>query len=396
MIIIISNSDNKAELKSTAAGIVIVVCGLGGVFFRAFLLGALVNDVGLPEFLASNVVAASASGILLGNFLMLLKVHIWNRKKIAYMAIGCMLCSNTAGLFLHEYEQLITIFIVSGTGEGVLIALGSAVIAGSTNVTKFVGLQTVIGSCVAAGTAFLAPYLIQWQGVNGIFLFLLIYPFITLLSVFWLKSFASVTAHSIDGKPSSINRKNSAITLLATLIVFTGIGAFWPFLETIVMQFDVSRSVFGVAVSIGMFIGGLMALMAIILSDRFGFLYPVLLGSLLMVIAASVTNITLNNLIILLLVPLYLLGSATLVVYHNAYLASLDAQGRVFVFGIVMESLGAILGPLLAGAILRFGGGYDMLSWFFIVSVVVYCLLRWLCLLSFERRERVVLLNEVH
>ena len=383
-----ANVKKITDNKPIYAGIFLVVCGLGGVYFRAFLLGALVRDVALPSFLASNIIAASAAGILLGNVFMLLKVHKWNRKKIALAAIFCMLISNVSGIFFHQYEDLIVILFLSGLGEGTLVALGSAVIAGSSNVARFVGLQTVMGSTVAAGTAFGAPYFIEWEGINGIFMFLLLFPCIAFFSTRWLMAFPSTRIDQESHSASSVNMTKTAFSILATLVMFTGIGMFWPFLETIVMASGVSSSVFGIAVSIGMFLGGVVALAATVLGDRYGYFLPSVVGASVMALAAMISMLTLTEAMVLLLVPVYLMASMLLVVYHNAFLASLDTRGRVYVFGVTMESLGAILGPLVAGVVIRMGGGYQAVTWLFVGAAVVYCLMRGMCFINVESHKK--------
>ena len=365
---------------SILAGVFLVVCGASGLSFRAFLVGAFENDLGFSPVLASDIVAASAGGLLLGNFIMLLKVHVWNRRKVAWAALSLMFIANLSGLFLHLYQQLLVIQFLSGLGEGILMGLGAAIIAGASNATRYIGLQMVLGSVAAAATAYFAPYLIQWKGVNGIFLFLLVYPFIALLSTFWVSRFPSVTISDVKGVEPRIDKFSAGVSVLGTLILFSGLGMFWPFMESIVIAAGVPKPDFGKILSVAIVLGGVVAFAVSLFGDKYGYLKPALLGCAILISVVCTLTFEVNGLLFFILVPAYLMSSMLLIIYHNSYLASLDAQGRVLVFGVSMESLGGLLGPLMSGGILRLGGDYKMICWSLIVLSSFYVLLRFVTL----------------
>ncbi|MDC1512725.1 MFS transporter [Porticoccaceae bacterium] len=382
----INNLQNKLPFLT---GVVLMVCGVSGANFRAFLLGALVGDVGITDAQASDVIAANATGILIGSVVMVLKVHIWNRRYIAWSAISCMLVGNFLGLFFHQYQQLLMILFLNGLGEGILMSLGAAVIAGSKDATKFIGIHMILGTSTATVMALSAPYLIQWQGISGIFLFLLMFPGLALLSTRWLSSFVQAPttqpqAVNSDRAMPAIDMRAAVLSIIATLVLFTGLGAFWPFCETIVNASNVSSEIFGKAVSVGMFSGGVVAVAAAWYGNSFGFLKPALLGCVVTSLVAYFATYQVSEAATFLIIPGYLMSSMLVIIFHNAFLASLDTQGRVLVFGVTMESLGGVLGPILAGSILRLGFSYEVICWALIIAVFCYLLLRILCLVNYE------------
>ena len=363
-------------------GILLIICGVSGSNFRVFLLGALVSDIGFEVAKASDLVASSAGGLLVGSFFMVVKVRSINRRFVVFISVISMVIGTSSSILWHGYGSLLCSMFLSGFGEGLLISTGASIISSSDNPTRFVSLQAVLGSFVASVMAYNAPGLVKWEGVNGLFWALLGFSFVSFCIAFFVSDYKSsslVKSGVFLGEFSVNKRKGVFLMAFSTLILFTGIGSFWPFIETIAVDAGVSRSVFGVVISAGMILGGLIGCVVAVLGDRYGYLFSVFIGCLFMMLSVILVELYMNAGSVYLIVPVFMMSGSLVVIFHNSFLASLDPSGRVMIIGLVMESMGGLVGPVFSGAVLRLGGNYSFISWALIISIIIYLCLRLFC-----------------
>lgn len=358
--------------------VVIIVCAQSMTAFVPLLLGSLVDDVGLAVAEASDIVAASTAGLLLGTAFIVMKGHLVNRQTISFVAFILMLLSCTAALFIHQYPFLLITMLVAGTGSGAGLSLGLALlVAGHSNTAQRYGIAVMSLAAFNAVIILGIPSLTEWFGVNGIIAILLSCSLVGCIFSSTVPRIPYQDASKSDtDQENAINKKVSAIALVATLVLFTGFTLFWPFIERIAVEAGVAKTTIATSYSLGMIGVGASGFVASLVGDRFGHLKPLFLACGFLSVGSLAIVYGLNAQNIVFLIPLFQFNYILLVIFNNVSLAVLDASGRVLVAGVFMESTGWFIGPLVAGQILRVSEGYVILAAIFIVTTVVFLFLK--------------------
>lgn len=364
--------------NSVLLGILLILAGQMVTALTPFLTGALVDYAQLSLAQSSDVIAAITGGIMLGTLIVLLKGHVWNRRMLAYCALLLVIGGNALALKFHNYHQLIVIEVLAGIGSGVAIALGAMVIAGAGGSAKYFGMLMVVLGATNAVTAYFVPYAVQYFGINGLYIILLAYGVCGLFVPRYLVSpIAEIQEKNHDGKINQIHspvidKVSAVVGVIVTLVIFSGYAAFWPFLERIATNSGVEASTFGQSLSIALLCGGLAGVVASFVGDRFGHIRPLVFSCLIISVGAVAITFLLTDFTVRFILPFFQFGYLFMLIYNNASLSLLDSSGRVLVFGVFMETSGWFVGPLLAGQIIRFGGSYNTLSYFLLVTTLVY------------------------
>lgn len=358
---------------SLAVIVVLIICGQFQSALIPFFLGALVDDILLSVPQASDIVAAGTGGSVLGTLLVFFKGHLWDRRRMIRVALLLLFSSNLCSFWLHTYYLLMVLVFISGVGSGAIIALCSAALADSDNPARRFGLVMMSLSTVNAMMLYLVASVIDHIGVNAIFSVLFI---ASVLGGLLSSGFPRFIRQRTQSKVHRVDHCQAALAIVATFIIFTGFASFWPFVERMATEAGIAKGAISLSYSMAAFAGVLSGLLANVVGERFGYLWPIIVSCGLLVIAAVAVTYHLNDRSILVLVPSFLFSYLSMLVFNNAHLAKLDSSGRVLVLGSFVETGGWFVGPLLAGQVLRAGGDYLTLFGVVVATIMAYLILK--------------------
>ncbi len=143
--------------------------------------------------------------------------------------------------------------------------------------------------------------------------------------------------------------------LLAILLVFTGDAGVWIFLERI-GNARFGQEVGGLLVSVNLGAGACGSLSAAWVSERFGYLWPMVIAIVLSIV--SVAMMAMENGVPMLMAASFVNGWSWNfgAAYRMGLVSKLDTTGRFTVLIPAMQTLGNSLGPLMVGYLIVQGG----------------------------------------
>lgn len=369
------------DYRIVVSAIACIVAGTVITAITPFMVGALADDLGLSIAAVSDVVAAGTGGFVLGVITIALVGGYLSKRLMAIISIFFMLIGNASALIFHTYEPLLLIRAITGLGDGMLTSVGLGILSGLKNCPRYLGLQMLTSTFFAFWVILSIPFLLDSLGINALFSILIVYSLIALRFVCWLPRIrGSKTSVSYESSVFEVNPGIKILSVICTLLLFSGFGGFWPFVERISLEQDVLPENLSLSLSLAMLMGAGGAFIAGAVGDKYGLIKPALFACTVVTMAALMMTHRLDNASVLYLIPVFQSAFMFLIIYHNAFLASLDPTGRVLLFGLIMETSGNFLGPISSGQIIRAGGDYLIISYVMIAAVIIYVAVRvWLC-----------------
>ena len=165
-----------------------------------------------------------------------------------------------------------------------------------------------------------------------------------------------------------------ALGLASILLVFTGDAGVWVFLERIGSSI-LDRELGGNLVSINLLAGAMGSLTAAVVSNKMGYLVPMIIAIALSIISIAILNLASAPL--LLLTGSFINGWAWNfgAAYRMALVSELDRDRQFVALIPAMQTLGNALGPLLVGSIIvwsSFTAAYWMVATLWILAMLCY------------------------
>ncbi|MGI9294591.1 MAG: MFS transporter, partial [Pseudomonadales bacterium] len=200
-----------------------------------------------------------------------------------------------------------------------------------------------------------ATAIAKW-GFDGMVVGIIVAMILLSPALFWLPASGTKGSHeeTLPDASESIEKTHVLgiwLTLLGTLVFFTGASALWSFTERIgtVVGFDAAS--IGILLSVTLVFATSGSLLAAAMADRFGNLKPFLAGGGGFLLALVFLNSAQNF-------HYYAIGACILTFviglalpYAVAEIAELDKDGRFIVLSVPAIGTGAMFGPGIAGVL---------------------------------------------
>ncbi|MEH6471305.1 MAG: MFS transporter [Halopseudomonas sp.] len=316
-----------------------------------------------------------ASSYFLGFLLVCLSAPLWirrlNWRRVGWGGFGLLSGGLLAGAYSDNYNLLLTAMALSGIGAGTVFGLAICVISDTREPDRNFGFKLVAEQVIGAALLFLLPVFVTpvW-GFKGLMVSLAVVLGLLALAIPWLPERSARDSNQAGTSTGSAGNFPVWIALTALMVYFAGLSGLWAFVERLAADHLISAEAIGQALSIGVIGGGFGALAAGLLADRFGRVWPLLgstlvLGGVLAIYAGPLTafSFTLGT---VLFSGVWNFGLA----YQMGMVVSLDRKGNLSVLISSFLSLGAIIGPALAGMLIR-GDDYGGVFVFTGVAMVV-------------------------
>lgn len=352
-----TNAQDDINTRSSIAATSIISAAGAAIFLiLPILLGGAAEHLQLDEEQAGLI----ASSYFVGFLLVCLSAVFWIRRfDWQYVSgIGFLLLSGglAAAAFVDQYNMLLALMALSGIGAGILFGLAVCVLSDTDDPDRYFGIKLLAEQVVGAALLFLLPMFVtvQW-GFPGLMRTVAIVLGVLGLATFWLPKRGTRGVASVSSSDRSATKATVWpvwAALIALMIYFAGLSGLWAFVERIATQQGIDAVTIGKALSFGLVGGGLGAFAAALLGDRFGRLFPLVLSTGLLATVIFVYSSAFDAL---------LFAVATFVfsgvwnyglAYQMGIVVSLDKRGNLSVLISSFLSLGAIVGPALAGMLI--------------------------------------------
>ncbi len=361
----------SASLISAAGSAIFLILPL--------LLGAAAQALALDDEQTGLI----ASSYFLGFLLICLSAVFWIRRfnwRRTGLAGFVLLCGGLlASALADSYSLLLMAMVVSGMGAGTVFGLAICVISDTRDPDRNFGFKLVAEQAVGAALLFLLPiWVTPLWGFRGLVVTVAVLLAALCLAIFWLpeRGIRKPGAETDADVPAPV--LPAWIALIALMVCFAGLSGLWAFVERLAADREIAADLIGQALSVGVIGGGVGALMAGVLGDRFGRIWPLLLstlalGMVLVIYASPLTGLSFT-LGTVLFSGVWNFGLA----YQMGIVVSLDRRGNLAVLISSFLSLGAIVGPALAGMLISdsdYSGVFAFTAGTLVIGLCVFVLL---------------------
>lgn len=368
-----SNASQDINAPGSIAAVSIISAAGAAIFLiLPILLGGAAEYLLLNEEQAGLIASSYFVGFLLVCLSAVFWIRSFNWQYISLMGFVLLSGGLAVSAFITEYELLLAMMALSGIGAGTLFGLAVCILSDSRDPDRYFGVKLFTEQAVGAALLFMLPiYVTEQWGFPGLMLSVAGVMAVLGIASFWLPSRGRRTPESNSG---SLSEKVKVwpvwIALLALMIYFAGLSGLWAFVERIASTNGIDAINIGKALSFGLIGGGIGAFAAALLGDRFGRLLPLVFSTLLLTAVIFIYSTRFDAL--LFAISTFVLSAVWNygLAYQMGIVVSLDLKGSLSVLISSFLSLGAIIGPALAGMLIS-GQGFGQLFIFTVAAIVV-------------------------
>ena len=331
----------------------------------AFLVGGLIDGLGLSEVQAGALVTLEICGVAIAATLVapfMMRLSALRLTQAGVLLAGVM---QFGSILLDSFWMLVPARLATGVGEGLALAGATAVVAAARDPDRVYGYSL---AGFMALSAMLFPVLAEalkrlgldgGLGLLGVFYLLLLAP---------LPALGRVPRISLSTGPAPrLPRMRVAVVLVGMVLYGLGPAPMWAFMERVGVDIGLGLDRVGVIYSYGILAGLLGSLIAGKLGARLGRTCPLLLGMVLLGLSCLGFSTVAGDADYTFMVAFFLLTYMFTMTLLFATVAVFDPSGRLgpAALGSFVLTLG--LGPALGGLLLE-AGTYSTLAWFGLIG----------------------------
>jgi len=372
-------TSSKDDLvNSRMALVAIVAAGTVGevlLYIVPILLGAVVESFEIREGTAGLVmsleIAVSAGAALIFTSV----VHRVPIRQFVILGVFVIFLGDFASAFLPSFSLFVAARVVAALGAGAVFAAANTMAAQRENPEKTFAILS-FSVIVAATVGYIAiTTAIQNFGPQSSFAALALLSLLALPFLIWFPNQLQHEAEAPSLKLGASRRLPAIAALAAIFILFIGQNGLWAYAERIGASLEIPLA----TISQVLILNGIISLSGPVfahwLNIRFGRRVPIILAfsvqivmSLALVYASSFTTYA---------SALIILNTAFMfsIPYLKGIMAAIDPSGRVAGASAAFITIGAALGPGIAGIGLNAGATYVAIGWFAALATALTAML---------------------
>ena len=365
----------------------VAACGAYGAVIASVLpslVGAWIVDVGLSERLSGEVATVTVLAATLGLCLSLFLVSRWPLPRIALTGILLAIFGDLVSIAASDMLQLSLLRAVQGVGVGLLVGAVTNWIGRHEYAARGFGMYIMLQFVLAAVLIAAIPALLPLLGAASVYAAMLALAVVS-LTLYPLLGFnggssplrpavvevlEETSAAADTGHPASLK----FLSVLAFGLFNVAAIGLWSYMlrygEVVGLPADKAAQVLAISSLCG--IPG--TILVIVLSARYGRFWPLMLALGVYTVpavffaashvaaAAFIAGLVVQNIAWAIVAP-----------YFQAVQAALDRTGRLAVWGMIVASIGAGLGPAFIGFAID-GTSYGLAFWVAVAALVLAAL----------------------
>jgi predicted MFS family arabinose efflux permease len=352
---------------------------IGGLPFNTLpvLLGSLADTFTLPSAEIGFLGSVCFSGYLLGT----LGAPLWlNRINWRWLTVICATGTASAFAFSAEVQALQALYItwaVIGFFASTMTCLGMRILADLHNKERAFGIRQGVELSITAGALFaLPPLIIANFGYQGAAWALAGLVVLLGLSAIWVPPHSTVSSGQVTGM--RFNMPAASWWALGVFWIFlVGNIGLWTFLERIGVALQVSPPEMGVVFAVLKLLGGVAAFSVAYVGSTVRThqaywlsLAGILIGVILLAVASGFGTYAAGAWI-------WEFAFTCGCVFQTAHIARTDTTGRAIVLVPASFALASMIGPSLAGSLMR-GDDYSLVLALTLITSFIPVMAMWI------------------
>lgn len=327
-----------------------VIGALGTFSFLPLIVSQAIAGLGLSPRAAGLLATAEMAAGGVATFLASFVVHRIDRRRIALLGLILIVAGSAISEGVGHFAVMALGRVVTGLGEGALIAAVIASMAGTRLPERSFGLWT-IANMIAASLLLYAvmPAVIASWGITGVFgAYLgLALPGFALLA--WYPD--SIPAPAVAATSGRKLGAGVVLCLGAILLSHLAHGGIWAYMQRFGAASGISAALTARALGYAAFAGLLGGVLVTWLGTRWGRVLPNAAALALSAASALLVAASRTPHVFFAAAMCFYLAWVFGLPYLMGIISALDPQGRAATLGIVMQNIGLAAGPAGAGAL---------------------------------------------
>lgn len=339
----------------------LIASGLGAIFYNILPLyvGATQDSFQLSNIEAGTLGTAFFAGYNIATF----SAFFWIQKVNWRNATVLWLFITLIGLFLglvaeNFYSLLMTVFI-SGLGFSALYGLGTRILADTTDPSRWYGIKVAV-EVIPGGFLLLTlpSTLLPSMGVSGVIWGMIIMVFVLSVGLITMPSSGGHASDQIlDQAAKNAPASRSAlihvwIALIGTCIYFGAASAIWSFLERMGSTGGLSQVDIGNTLALTLVFASLGSLVTGWLGSSLGNVKPFSISICVLIISLAVLATFETTQSFSVGACLFSFSFGIGVPFAVAEVAKRDPDGRFVMLSVTAIGIGAMIGPVIGGALI--------------------------------------------
>jgi predicted MFS family arabinose efflux permease len=353
-------------LAMLATGVISTLVLLG----LPILVGGMASEFQWGDFERGWLASADMTGSAIASLIVIRRVARLDWQWATRAAVAAVVAGNLASIFADTFGMLMTLRILTGLGNGVVLSIVFTGLCHSRDPDRFFGLYVLAQLALQVLLLATLPGLIVGAGMQSVYVMLAAAAAASgLLTGLFPSGLAALThAHRVAGTAASPGAPRQSqgdaastraiIALIAQATYFLAVAALWGYYEGIGRAFSLSMAEIGNALAVSALAGMAGAVAVIVLGSRSPRMLSMVAGTIVSIAAALLLIEGSGHVRYMISASLFNFAWNYTFPYQMGVLAQLDRQGSVAVISLLVQLAGLALGPALA-ALLLAGSGYD-------------------------------------
>jgi predicted MFS family arabinose efflux permease len=355
------NSPAGADSRGAfSAVIVAALLGEYSLLIMPFIVTAMMQSYGLDESRAGQYVSLQLAAMGIAGFAASYLVSRISPRSIVLVGAILVIAANVLCATGTGGASLALGRLITGLGEGSLMAAAGAMAAGITDSHRLFSILGLVIAAVAAIALLSAPLVFQYAGARGVFWFLAISPLTSIIALPWLpqRTAASTEVHMLG----ALRIPGALPALFAFALMWFGASALWVYAEQIGAAQGLSLGQVGSYLAIGQVAGLLGPIFAVRFGEKIDMRCSIAVGAVLMAAASLMMVFGQRAIFYALGVSLMSIGVMFLAPCFRSLMAKLDSTGGVVAMSVAFYTAGFGIAPLVV-ANGNLSHGYGGVAW---------------------------------
>jgi predicted MFS family arabinose efflux permease len=344
--------------------------------WSVFLVGVIAPEVfivqpgfvqGLVEYVGFDVqgagytASAEMFGLAATTILMTFIAHRVNWRTVILGSLIVMFLANVLCTLTTDLNTFVALRFIAGLGAGSLVSLSFAIVGLTSNPDRNFGLLIMWVLTYGAIVLWALPSAYAFAGMGGALWFFALFPLVAVPFIKHLPANGE-SAAQVEEDAVNLTPAMKTMALFAMLAYFVAQGVVWAYLFLIGLSGGLSVQEVANGLTLSQFAGIAGALLAAVMSNRFGRSLPLTVGILGGALCLYFLVGRYEFLVFALAVGIYNFAWNMTHPFLLAAMASFDRRGRVVVYAVAMQMVGLAIGPGLAASMIS-EGDYINVNW---------------------------------
>ncbi len=366
-------SMNKQDVQLAKGAISGSIISNFAIFAGPLYIGSLMDGLGFSEMEAGIVNtlelgAVAISCLLISGFLPRLSLRY-----LAMAGLGLALAGNLLCMLTTDHLLIMMLRTLAGIGAGFCLASSVSLLGRMADPDRMVAIIMIITVLLMIAVFPVMAYvkeLWMYGGMMGLYSLMLVVMF----PLFFYLPVKPHAGSAADGDPKVDKDYDPRWVLgimgVSLLIAFCVIeSSVWTFSERSASFLGMTEADIGVVLAVAQAFGLLGGAMPAILGNRIPFIYPVVVGGLLIGLAGLSVYQTSSQLIYIVSMCIFCFGFFLAFPYLIGACSKLDDEGRWAARAFSLNMLGGAAAPFVAASVVA-GWGYGALGVFCLIMAL--------------------------